>query len=78
MPRIQDVPGPYHPYFYSFDCKERMHVHARRERMTCKFWLDPVVLAANHGFPARELNDVRRLIKEHRGTLVSAWHEHCD
>jgi hypothetical protein len=46
MPTIGNIPGPYRLFFYSFDCNERMHVHARRERRTCKFWLDPVELAA--------------------------------
>jgi hypothetical protein len=42
-----------------------MHVHARRERKTCKFWLNPVALAANDGFAPRELNQVRKTIIEH-------------
>src|SRR5207249_7891186 len=32
------------------------------ERMTCKFWLEPVELAVSHGFTARELNDIRAII----------------
>jgi hypothetical protein len=39
-----------------------MHVHARRDQATCKFWLDPVALAANHGFAARELTRIRDII----------------
>ena len=35
------------------------HIHVRRERMTCKFWLEPVELADNHGFRARNLNQTR-------------------
>ena len=54
MPTIQDIPGPYRIYFYSFDCNEASHVHVRRERMTCKFWIEPIELANNHGFSARE------------------------
>ena len=41
MPTIKGVPGPYRLLFYSFDCNEPPHVHAWRERATCKFWLDP-------------------------------------
>lgn len=52
MPTIKGVPGPYRLYFYSFDCNEPVHVHADRERMECKFWLAPVVLASNDGFHA--------------------------
>jgi hypothetical protein len=49
MPTIQGIPGPFRLYFYSFDCNEPMHVHAQRDRATCKFWLDPVTLASNQG-----------------------------
>ena len=54
-----------------------MHVHVRRERQQAKFWLAPVTLAWNHGFSARELNDIRRLIVEHEQAIIEAWHEHC-
>ncbi len=37
----------------------------------------PVALAWNHGFSARELNDIRRLIVEHEQAIIGAWHEHC-
>ena len=78
MPRVPNIPGPYHVFFYSFDCNEPMHVHVRRENMTSKFWLDPVELASSQGFRPRELNVIRRLVKDHRDTIVKAWHEHCD
>ena len=51
-------------------------MHARRERATCKFWLDPVALAANHGVSPRDLTAVRRVILEHRDRILEAWGEH--
>ena len=77
MPRISNIPGPYWLFFYSFDCNEPMHVHVRRERRHAKFWLAPAELAWNHGFSARELNEIRRLVVEHEQTIIEAWHEHC-
>jgi hypothetical protein len=77
VPRIEDIPGPYRLFFYSFDCNEPKHVHVRRERMVCKFWLEPIELAANHGFTARELNTIRRHVRAHVGRITEAWHEHC-
>lgn len=65
MPRVRDIPGPYHFYFYSFDCAEPKHVHVRRERRVCKFWLEPVALARNHGFASRELDVIRSYIEEY-------------
>jgi len=47
---VKGIPGPYRFYFYSFDCNEPIHVHVQREKMICKFWLDPTTLSQNHGF----------------------------
>ena len=77
MPTIKDIPGPYRFFFYSFDCNEPMHVHARRERSVCKFWLEPIALAHNHGFSARELSRIRAIIQEEVTKIQEAWLEHC-
>ncbi len=78
MPTVKDIPGPHRFYFYSFDCNEPTHVHVQRERMICKFWLGPVVLAQNHGFSARELNQIRAAIQLNLVKIQEAWREHCD
>jgi len=72
---FKDIPGPYRFFFYSFDGNEPRHVHVRRERMVCKFWLEPVSPARNHGFPARELNVIRAHIQEHMTRILEAWDE---
>ncbi|MBI4408913.1 MAG: DUF4160 domain-containing protein [Gemmatimonadetes bacterium] len=77
MPTIQSIPGPYRFFFYSFDCNEPMHVHAERESSACKFWLEPLMLASNHGFVAHELGRILGLIRMHRRKIEDAWHEHC-
>ena len=77
MPRIKGIPGPYRFFFTSFDRNEPAHVHVERENSTCKFWLEPIELARSHGFSARELNAVRRLITTHRTAILEAWHDHC-
>jgi hypothetical protein len=77
MPTIPNIPGPYRFFFYSFDCNEPMHVHVRRDRNTCKWWLDPVSLARNDGFSPRELNQIRDIITEHQAQIQEAWREHC-
>ena len=65
--------GPYRFYFYSHEPNEPPHVHVDREVMSAKFWLDPVVLAANYGFSARELRAVQGIVKEHQQELLEAW-----
>jgi hypothetical protein len=77
MPTISGIPGPFRFFFYSFDCNEPPHVHVRRDRTTCKFWLDPIQLAVNHGLSSRDLAIVRRTILEYGGQILEAWREHC-
>jgi hypothetical protein len=64
-------------FFYSFDCREPMHVHAERDQATCKFWIEPLALASNHGFDPHEMNRIRRLIRDHLKVITNAWNEHC-
>ncbi len=77
MPTIQNISGPFRFFFYSFDCNEPVHVHVRRENMTCKFWLEPIALSENHGFSSRELNRIRRIIQTNTEKIIEAWYEHC-
>jgi hypothetical protein len=77
MPTIRNIPGPYRFFFYSFDCNEPMHVHIQREKMTCKFWLEPVALCRNRRFSPRELNQIRSIILENLDVIKEAWNEHC-
>ena len=77
MPTIPGIPGPYRFFFYSLDCIEPVHVHIERDRDSCKFWLEPLALAANRGFSAKELNRIRGLIDEYKGAIRNAWDEHC-
>ena len=74
---VDPHPGPYRFSFYSFDCNEAQHIHTRRERMTRKFWLEPIELAINQGFSARELNQIRAIIQEELNRIKEAWSEHC-
>jgi|GEM_PF-2423004 len=50
-------------FFYSFDCNEPKHVHVQREKLVCKYYLDPVVLSKNYGFSPKDLNGIRKLIQ---------------
>lgn len=77
MPTIKGISGPYRFFFYSFDCNEPTHVYAQRDRVTCKFWLDPVELASNNGVTSRDLSAVRRIIFEYYARILETWREHC-
>ena len=77
MPTVKQIRGPYRFFFFSFDCNEQMHVHIQREKMICKFWLDPVALVKNYGFSPKELNTIREITKNNKGKIMGAWYEHC-
>jgi hypothetical protein len=47
-----------------------------RDDKTCKFWLNPIALAYNHGFDRRELRRIERLVREHAPQLIEAWNEY--
>ena len=52
--------GPYSFLFFSSDEGEPPHIHVQRENRVAKFWLNPVRLAKNWGFPPHELNQIAR------------------
>jgi hypothetical protein len=68
--------GPYRFYFFSHEPNEPAHVHVDRDNNSAKFWLQPVALARNFGFGARELRDIARIIRENQSLLLEAWHGH--
>jgi hypothetical protein len=67
--------GPYRFYFYAGDQDEPPHVHVERDESEAKFWLDPVRLERSHGFSAKEINVIERLVLENRQQLSDSWHE---
>jgi len=47
-----------------------------REDLSAKFWLEPVALAHNLGYPARELRKLEAIIAEHQQQFLEAWNEY--
>lgn len=52
------------------------HVHIDRDALSAKFWIQPVALAYNLGFPARELRTLETMTLEHQKELLEAWNEY--
>jgi hypothetical protein len=67
--------GPYRFYFYSHEPNEPAHIHVDRDDLSAKFWLDPVQLASNFGFRARELRTLQSIVVENRQRMLEAWNE---
>lgn len=56
----------YRFYFYSHEPNEPAHIHVDRDRLSAKFWLNPVSLARNLGFNARELRVLEEIIERNQ------------
>ena len=68
--------GPYRLYFYSHEPNEPSHVHVDRDEKTCKFWLEPIALASNLGYSAKDLRHIEKIIIENQQRLLEAWNEY--
>ncbi len=73
MPTIRRD-GAYRFYWYSHEPNEPPHVHIDRGEMTAKFWLQPVSLARNMGFPAHELRRIQSLVESNQTKFLESWH----
>ena len=68
--------GPYRFYFFSDEGSEPAHVHVRYGGKDCKFWLNPVSCAQNRGIPVHRLNEIAKIIHQHKAQLINGFHEH--
>ena len=66
--------GPYRIYFVSHDMAEPSHVHVDRENFSARFWLQPLSLARNLGFTARELRRIQSVLEHRQAELLEAWY----
>jgi Domain of unknown function (DUF4160) len=67
--------GPYRFYFYSREPNEPPRVHVDRDRLSAKFWIEPVSLARSLGFSSVELGRIEALILGNQEQMLEAWHE---
>jgi hypothetical protein len=72
MPTVLRL-GPYRFYFYSHEPDEPPHIHVDRDNLSAKFWLEPVQLARNIGFSARDLRKLEQMIIDHHEELQEKW-----
>ncbi len=68
--------GPYRLYFYSHEPNEPPHVHVDRDVQSAKFWLQPVALARNLGFSAKELGRIEQVVVQNETRIAEAWNEY--
>jgi uncharacterized protein DUF4160 len=65
--------GPYRFFWYSHEPGEPAHVHVDRDGCSAKYWLNPVTLARNSGYPVHELGRIRGIIEANQALLEEAW-----
>jgi hypothetical protein len=46
-----------------------------RDDDQAKFWLQPVAVASNGGFSAKELRNVEAIVVEYHSALLRSWNE---
>jgi hypothetical protein len=68
--------GPYRFYFYSHEPNEPAHIHVDRDHFSAKFWVEPMRIARNIGFRARELAEIGRIVQDNEERIVQAWHDY--
>ncbi|MEO1543138.1 MAG: DUF4160 domain-containing protein [Pseudomonadota bacterium] len=67
--------GPYRVFVYSSDGGEPPHVHVQRDNAVAKYWLEPLHLARNAGFSARELREFQRVLDDRGEECMRKWNE---
>jgi hypothetical protein len=73
MPTIHNENG-FRVYFYSHEPNEPPHVHVDKAEASCKIWLQPIVLAKNLGFAAKELGPILNMIRLHQSAFLETWY----
>ena len=63
-------------YFFSNEGSEPPHIHVDKAEFSAKFWLNPVRLAENHGFPYNEIIKLEKKIIENQTEFENAWNEY--
>ncbi len=75
MPTVLRL-GPYRFYFYSHEPNEPPHIHVDHDNLSAKFWLEPVQLARNIGFSARDLRKLEQMIIDNHEELQEKPNEY--
>lgn len=67
--------GGYRFHFYAQD-HAPPHVHVEKDGLSAKFLLDPVRVAMNDGFKARDLARLEFMVRTKAEFFEDAWHGH--
>jgi hypothetical protein len=74
VPTVLRVAG-FRFHFYSNEGEEPAHVHVAAGEGECKFWLEPIALAVNHGLSVATVRKIEALVYEHQELLREKYRE---
>ncbi|MEX0980706.1 MAG: DUF4160 domain-containing protein [Bacteroidales bacterium] len=75
MPTVFTIKG-YRFFFFSNENQEPIHIHIEKAGGYAKFWIEPLELAANFGFNARQLREIGDYVEDNRELIKKKWNEH--
>mgnify|MGYP005855186403 CR=1 FL=1 len=75
MPTVFTIKG-YRFFFFSNENQEPMHIHIEKAEGYAKFWIEPLALAANFGFNARQLREIGDYVEDNKELIKKKWNEH--
>lgn len=64
-------------FFYSGDCSEPRHVHVANGKQEAKVWVDSLTIARVKRMSGRDVEIVRRIVRENRAAILEVWRDHC-
>jgi hypothetical protein len=68
--------GKFRFYFFSRE-EERIHIHVISPEGEAKFWIEPTIsLAAYTGLSKRQLNNLQKVVEEHKNEILKEWKKH--
>lgn len=74
MPTVLLIKG-YRLFFFSNERNEPIHIHIEKAERYSKFWLEPLCVAANHGFTSKELREIGGIIDQNETLIKDKWNE---
>ena len=62
-------------HFFSGDWNEPPHVHIDGKGTQAKVWLRDLEIAKRGGFSEPDIRRMMRIVEEHQGQFLEAWHD---
>ncbi len=72
MPTVLRWNG-YRFYFFSNEGAEPPHIHIDKSGCTAQYWLQPVAMARNVGYSAKELREIEAKVTTEVAVFLEAW-----